>query len=277
LISFSATKDKTRILILCIFLIYSPFIWGQKYFSNKHEKAVAKSGKDLKLNGEYFAGYWHDTKYIFTNPVRWKKNDWIKAGVVGGTGIVLFIFDDEIRNWVQDIKGSTGDDIGGIFEPLGDNGVLMPWAPLIPLYLYGHFAKRPRAADAAMLALEGYVISGVLTQALKYSINRKRPDGGSKSFPSGHASSTFAVATAIAMVYHKSKIIPPLMYTLATLASLSRIVQDKHWASDVWIGAAMGFFFSRTIVKLHYKSRNRLTMVPVITPDQTSFTVFYRF
>ena len=131
--------------------------------------------------------------------------------------------------------------------------------------------------DAAMLALEGYVISGILTQALKYSINRERPDGTSRSFPSGHASSTFAVATAIAMVYHESKIIPPLMYSLATLASVARMVQDKHWASDIWIGAAMGFFFSRTIVKLHYKSRNRLTMVPVITPEQTSFAVYYRF
>jgi membrane-associated phospholipid phosphatase len=70
------------------------------------------------------------------------------------------------------------------------------------------------------------------------------------SFPSGHAVASFAVATAIAD-QTKSPVVDVLVYSLAALAGISRIYEDKHWASDVFIGSALGYFVGRKICDLN--------------------------
>jgi len=69
------------------------------------------------------------------------------------------------------------------------------------------------------------------------------------SFPSGHASSAFAVATVIADQSNKTYI-DVLAYSLATLVAISRVHIDKHWASDILVGSAIGYFVAKKISAL---------------------------
>jgi membrane-associated phospholipid phosphatase len=68
----------------------------------------------------------------------------------------------------------------------------------------------------------------------------KSPFKGS-SFPSGHAAGAFSVATVVAGRYGNHKWVPPLVYGMATVISLSRISTNAHFTSDVFLGGALGY------------------------------------
>ena len=79
----------------------------------------------------------------------------------------------------------------------------------------------------------------------EFKFGRGFGDGSMASFPSGHATASFAAAAAItAEINHSSRraalIAGPLLFGGATLVGLSRIYDDKHWASDVVMGAGIG-------------------------------------
>lgn len=80
-----------------------------------------------------------------------------------------------------------------------------------------------------------------MTGGLKYSINRTRPDGNDGGFPSGHTATAFMGATLLAHEYgHISGWIPVAGYTVATATGVLRILNNRHYASDVLVGAAIG-------------------------------------
>ncbi len=85
-----------------------------------------------------------------------------------------------------------------------------------------------------------------ITQALKYSVNRERPNGGDHSFPSGHTSAAFQGASFIHARYGWKYAIPA--YIGASFVGYSRVYANKHFTSDVWAGAAIGtlssFYFA---------------------------------
>lgn len=96
--------------------------------------------------------------------------------------------------------------------------------------------------------LQSFASTVVITQALKYGINRDRPNGGSQSFPSGHTSAAFHGAAFIHARYGLSDAIPA--YIGAAFVGYSRIEANKHYNSDVFAGALIGgisaFYFSDT-------------------------------
>lgn len=91
-------------------------------------------------------------------------------------------------------------------------------------------------ADAMAAGMMAVAVNG-----MKYGINRTRPNGGHNSFPSGHTATAFMGATLLAHEYgHKSVWIPIGGYTVATATGVLRILNNKHYASDVIVGAAIG-------------------------------------
>ena len=57
-----------------------------------------------------------------------------------------------------------------------------------------------------------------------------------------------------------------LSYGLAGLAGLSRIYDNKHWASDVFLGAALGTVIGKAVVKLNETRRegSRVSLIPLV-------------
>ncbi len=87
------------------------------------------------------------------------------------------------------------------------------------------------------------MMSGVLTSTLKYSVRRTRPDGGRYSFPSGHASATFATAAVIDAHYGLKAGIPA--YALGAYVAASRLHDRQHFMSDTLVGAGIGLVAGR--------------------------------
>jgi len=120
----------------------------------------------------------------------------------------------------------------------------------------------------ALLLLAAYLSSGLVTQILKNCIYAPRPriffeasqylyhldnfgnsGGGSSSFPSGHTTSAFAIATVLA-VYFRNKYISVLLLIAASLVGYSRIYLAAHFPIDVLVGACIGIVFSTITIVL---------------------------
>lgn len=90
--------------------------------------------------------------------------------------------------------------------------------------------------DALAAAMMAAVVNG-----MKYSVDRTRPNGGHGSFPSGHTATAFMGATLLAHEYgHRNVWIPISGYTVATATGVLRILNNRHYVSDVLVGAAIG-------------------------------------
>jgi hypothetical protein len=110
------------------------------------------------------------------------------------------------------------------------------------------FTKSEHFRSFSYTLAQAYATNVVLTQGLKYATHRMRPDGStSTSFPSGHTSDSFAVATVVSSYYGKKWGIP--LYVFASLVGISRIEQGRHWPSDAVAGAALGYISGKTAVR----------------------------
>ena len=111
-----------------------------------------------------------------------------------------------------------------------------------------------RGRDAAKLALAADAGSALVTFGLKNAVNRPRPEGtftrSNSSFPSGHATAAFALATVFAHEYPKLSI---PCYALASGIALSRVYLDRHYPSDVLAGAVIGFAMAK--LALHFRDQ----------------------
>ena len=101
-----------------------------------------------------------------------------------------------------------------------------------------------RTKWAGMLVSDAFsvgIMAGVVN-GLKYSVRRLRPDGSRyNSFPSGHTATAFMTATMLHKEYGwRSPWFSIGAYTMATVTGVSRVLNNRHWMSDVVAGAAIG-------------------------------------
>ena len=107
----------------------------------------------------------------------------------------------------------------------------------------GRATDHPKVAALGGDLVQSQIVAGVTTFALKHAIQRTRPDGEPRSFPSGHAAGTFAAATVMQRHYGLKGAIPA--YTVAVLISGARLQANSHYATDLIIGATVGILSGR--------------------------------
>lgn len=110
-------------------------------------------------------------------------------------------------------------------------------------------------SDAFSVALMAGTVQG-----LKNTTNVMRPDGSDNhSFPSGHTATAFMTATMLNKEYgYKSPWIGVVAYSVATATGLMRMANNKHWLSDVLVGAGIGIMateFGYWLADLIYKDK----------------------
>jgi membrane-associated phospholipid phosphatase len=131
-------------------------------------------------------------------------------------------------------------------------------------YGLGRILSEPGVEHLGRDLVRAQVLTQTLTFALKFAVARERPDGSdNRSFPSGHASGTFATATVLQRRYGWQAGIPA--YAVAGYVGCSRLNEGRHYLSDVVFGAALGITAGRTVtIDL---ARVRFTVSPVPTSD----------
>jgi len=137
------------------------------------------------------------------------------------------------------------------------------------MYLISRATGDKKARETGFLGAEAIAHSQLLTLGLKYATQRERPLDyhanqhggiaffrGGDSFPSGHSSGSFALATVFAYEYgHDHKWVPFVSYGLASVVAASRMSAQKHWVSDIFVGSTMRFLVGRFVYRNHHDSR----------------------
>jgi len=98
------------------------------------------------------------------------------------------------------------------------------------------------------------------------SVGRKRPNGKSLSFPSGHTSSSFATASSLAYSYGPYVGVPAL--AAASYIGLSRLANNAHWLSDTIAGAGLGIFWARASSQAGGVVKGQTSYYPIYTPSE---------
>jgi membrane-associated phospholipid phosphatase len=243
----------------------------------------------VALNMEYFIGYWSDAKNVLTSPGRWESSDWIAASLVTGVAAGFFTQDDKIKIWVQQNKTDStshlADDISKLYT--------YSFPAIAGLGLYGYLAADQKATTSFLLGTESAIITAAFVQTLKRSTGRHRPYTGDShdtwsgptlsghndhlSFPSGDASTAFAMASVVASEYD-NMIVPPLVYTASLLVALERVYNNAHWSSDVFLGSAIGYFTGKSLVRYHTGIREaHLSIVPLANGKELGCLVSYQY
>jgi membrane-associated phospholipid phosphatase len=193
---------------------------------------------------------------------------------VAATGLGSF-FDGRVEDRIADPSNkfarSVENAAGGIPSALTVAGV----------FAVGRFVDNPRFRAMSYDLLDASVVNGFWTTALKQTIGRKRPDGSDHlSFPSGHASNAFAIATVIERHYGGKAGWPA--YVLASTVAVSRLQRDRHYLSDVLAGATLGYAVGRSVVRMNglpldASRRPQLSAVPIYGPRTRALEVRLTF
>lgn len=158
-------------------------------------------------------------------------------------------------------------------------------------YLYVHLVEDPKVRRASLLAVEPRH-QRRLHHGGQAGNPAPRPDTGeasttwnchdikatNSSFPTLHTQTAFSIAAALAEEYCANSYVPPIAYGLATLVGLSRINDNKHWASDVFFVAAIGYVVGKAVVRYHaLQSEAPLKILPTVSQQGFGVMAEYRF
>lgn len=246
------------------------------------------SYEPTRLNVRYFQDVVSDTKHMLASPVHWDERDWSVAAVVLSVTTGLYAYDQDLRNWSQLRRNKTTDHLAELFTPFGNSFYVLPAAGLI--YLYGDIQESEKARRIGLFGAESIVLAGAFTGLIKIAAHRHRPDTGDRynrwdgpgvstenlSFPSWHASTAFALATVLAEE-SGNLAVQSAAYGIASVVALSRVNDDEHWSSDVFLGAAIGYFTARTVLRYHRKKNSSFAVLPDIGSDRYGVLLSYRF
>ena len=149
-------------------------------------------------------------------------------------------------------------------------------------YLAGRWSHHDRFAEASSLSAEAALSAGLWSSILKAATARTRPEGTGTgnfgdyspkqgeqvgSFPSGHATGAFAVATVFAGVYSGHRWVPWVAYGTAGLIGVSRVALSRHFPTDVVAGALLGNSMGRMVLARRRESTARQSnFMPIVSP-----------
>lgn len=200
--------------------------------------------------------------------------DLLTIGAFSAATALVWPFDQQLARQIQKPRiqenkflqtAATG------FRIIGEPGSTVAAAAL---YVIGRTGDNAHVEDIGLHSMEVILLSQVVTGSIKLLAGRARPyvniekphdfqflrgfrGTDYKSFPSGHTTSAFAFASAVSSELARWQpgtrwTVGPVLYTGAALAGVSRMYNNKHWASDVVAGAAIGTFVGTKVVRFQH-------------------------
>ncbi|MDA3818473.1 MAG: phosphatase PAP2 family protein [Prolixibacteraceae bacterium] len=262
----NASKSTIIILLLVGFLGFSP----------------ALNAKPGSLVNESFNHLYTTGVGLVKSPANWDKTDWILLGASAVlTTTSVYYFDEPVQRFF-----STHNNVflHKSLSPFQYSDFYIPLSIIAGYATTGVITKNNYTLETAYMLAESCIFNALLTRTVKVIAGRERPDhwqgsnahnwdihSGQRSFYSGHTSMAFAIASVIAWRYRQTKWVPWISYGVATMAGLQRISYNRHWLSDVFVGAvsatAVGLFIARNDIK------NPLQVYPVVSPQVTGLSM----
>jgi len=218
------------------------------------------------------------------------------ARLLGGVVLVggVSTFDSRI-----DRTRDTGFRRSGLSRSLGliqKAGGPESKLPVAGLFAISLLTDDTRFQDAAFTSLQSVIYAGAISYGIKFAVGRIRPEStaepyefrmlsGHSSFPSGHATTAFAALVPWAL-YYPSAFTYALVGVIGAGTAISRVVHDRHWASDVTAGSLTGAVIATILSRRHQRLQQgvpgvsngvHVSVVPAVSYDAASLSLRIRF
>jgi membrane-associated phospholipid phosphatase len=241
----------------------------------------------IQRNKYNFSQFGNETWSFIKQPTKWDGSDWLNIGLIGAGTVLIMQVDQPIRDMVvndQRYYKSVPIEAGRMW------GEFYP-----PVLLFAGFATHSLITDDIRTRKTAYEIgqallyAGFVDKILSISFGRAKPfvNEGPKVFhpfstfnplkqdnqsmPGGHCTISFALSTVLSRnagpLWLKT-----LAYVPAALTFVSRVYQDRHWTSDDFLGASLGYFVATWVVDLHERKDSRV-QISSVYPLTVSITL----
>ena len=226
----------------------------------------------------YFILLGSSLKQEFTKPFHMTKKDWGNLGKFTAATVALSFADEPIQKSALKLR-NRNTAVNDVSKYVTNFGGLYEIYTLAGLGAYSLVFKDEKLKTTTLLATQAYITGAAVGTVVKFISGRTRPSfyestveaeprfygpfskttkdaNGKKvysSFPSGHTTVAFAAATVFASEYRNKPIVPIIAYSVASLIGVSRITENKHWTTDVVVGAALGFLTGKQVVNNYHR------------------------
>ncbi len=185
------------------------------------------------------------------------------------------------QNLQENIRNRVGDD----YEFHIDD--YFQYVPIVQMYIADAAGMKSRNHwfDQTKYLLISNIITASITHGLKSWVNKTRPNGGSHSFPSGHT--TFAFTNAAVLCNEFKQTSPWFAYSgyaFAATTGTFRMLNNKHWLSDVLFGAGIGILVTNIVYYFEplksfnpFKSSKDLLLIPQFSDNKLGLYFSYKF
>jgi len=210
-----------------------------------------------------WAALFKDTVRDFKSfPMR--QSTWVILGVGGGASYVSHFGDDYVEEHI--VGNKNADKFFSLGQWVGSSYVMVAssvglWA--VGRYVIGPSKNEPKTnkwSEMGFDMMRAQILTQAVTQGIKHTVRRDRPTGECCSFPSGHSASAFAAASVLERHLGYRGSWP--FFVGATYVGASRLVDNRHFLSDVVFGAAVGMASGWTVVGTQHGA-NEYTVQPV--------------
>ena len=250
-------------LLFLTFMLYQPLLSSAKEISaNNTKDSTSIFMQDTKHFVEVGFG-------LVAAPFMFDGRDWARVGLTAAGTALIFAMDKNVKNFTLRNHNKLNDAIFDIDSYQGNfYSLFLAWG----IYGYGALAGNSKIRKMGLHATEAFIYSGAITGAIKLLIGRRRPYAGDshlyfrpfrlfddtyQALPSGHTTVSFAVSTVLAKsidnMYWKV-----FWYGTAGLVGASRIYHNKHWLSDVFLGAVIGYYVGEYVSRFNKNEKSRI-------------------
>ena len=179
-----------------------------------------------------------------------RRSTWTILGIGAAAALAVHPADDYVESHI------VGNEAANNFFSLGQwvGSAYVQFGSAVGLWAVGRYVVAPadggsrtnKYSEVGFDLLRAQILSGALVQGMKVSFQRERPSGACCAFPSGHSAAAFAAAAVLERHLGYRLSWPAL--AAATYVATSRLVDNRHFVSDVVFGAAVGTASGWTVV-----------------------------
>jgi len=229
-----------RLFWLCVVVLSLPAVAADQGETTARTGWLAAAGTDLDVFGGRLVA---DVKATFFNGDNLAALGWAGlASAAMNNGSV----DDEVAEHFDEHDTFTG---------FSDEALFVIGSPYCHLagtavwYILSAENQDDASRQQAVAMFSALTITAAVTGGLKAIRDDDQPDGGSWGWPSGHTSSSVAVASVLHEFYGLKVGLPA--YAVAGLVAWRMMDDGDHWASDVVFGATLGWVVGHTVARRH--------------------------
>jgi hypothetical protein len=220
-------------------------------------------GQDLNEKADHITSNNDSSNFHYENQL-------IPIGLIAnGLGIEFTDIKQDMQDWFPRTNTNADD--------------FLQYVPIAELYVSDliKMEHRNNVFNQTKYLIISELATGIITQALKKITGTKRPNGGLYAFPSGHTSQAFTGATVL---YNETKDDNlPLAYSgylFSTATALLRVTNNKHWVSDVLVGAGIAMLITNFVYYIEplknwdpFKLNGKAKIIPDLNIDSDKYFV----